>query len=178
MKNPELVIWVDDEDHELGRLGRDVVHDKSHLLLHREAMVILFANPEHTDFWLQQRSPNKKQYPNFWTLGVTCHVNSDDINATDPEGYLNAARREGPEELGISIANPEIVKKEIIETTVNRALAAIIVAECFSTPIPDGDEVVRVERFNKETLEDIRDKLTPGALHCLKIIGLIGEEHE
>lgn len=173
MSKEELVIWVDDEDYELGRLPRDVVHDQNHLLLHREVMVILFTNPEHTEFWLPLRSPSKEQYPDCWTLGVTCHVYSEDISVDDPEGYLSAAKREGLEELGITIIEPRVARKTIIETAVNRALAAIVVAECFVAPHPDGDEVVDVRKFDVNTVNQIRDKLTPGALFCLKQLELI-----
>lgn len=173
MNKEELVIWVDDEDHELGRLPRSVVHAKDHLLLHREAMVILFSNAAHTEFWLQLRSPTKEQYPNYWTLGVTCHVNSEDISADDPEGYLSAAKREGSEELGITINNSTVERKVVIETAINHALAAIVVAECLDVPKPDGDEVVEVRKFDVNSVNQIRDKLTPAALFCLKQLELI-----
>lgn len=55
----ELVVWVDQDDNELARLPRDVVHDKQGLLLHRETMELLFADPEHTKFWMQKRADNK-----------------------------------------------------------------------------------------------------------------------
>lgn len=175
MNSSELVIQVDENDHEVARVPRVVVHDVGNLLLHREGMLLLYANPEHTEFWLQKRSPDKEHFPSKWTLGVTFHVGVDDITEQDSCGYLTGAEREAREEVGVELLNLEIVKKTKIETAKNSAMAAIMVAETIGDPMPDGKEVTEVRKFDKVTVEEVLADLTPAALVCLKLLGIIEE---
>jgi|GEM_PF-2165330 len=173
MDTHEKVIWVDEQDKELGVVSRVEAHDENKLLIHRETMELLFADKTHTTFWLQKRSPKKDQYPGFWTLSVTCHVNPEDILPKDKLGYLTAGAREGREELGVEIINQQLVGVNLIETDVNRAMSGIIVAEYLGKIIINQEEIDEVKLFNKETVEEVVDKLTPAAkeiLHILKII--------
>ncbi len=178
MESNELVIQVDEDDREVAMVARKVAHDVSNLLLHREGMLLLYANPAHTEFWLQKRSPDKEHFPNKWTLGVTFHVDPEDVTSDDVWGYLTGASREAKEEVGVEIANLEIVIKTTIETAKNRAMVAIMVAEALNDPTPDTVEVSEVKRFNRESVMEVLPDLTPAALVCLKLLGIIEELHE
>lgn len=172
------MIWVDQDDNELARLPREVVHDKQKLLLHRETMELLFADKEHTQFWMQKRAESKEQYLGKWTMSVTCHVNGEDITPDDPLGYMGAGMREGLEELGVTVVKQELVAKQIITTPENEAIAGIITAEYEGIPKANLEEVSEIRLFTKETIGEIKDQLTPAALICLILLGIIQDEEK
>ena len=176
--NQELVIWVDEQDRELGKVERNKVHDPTNLLLHRETMELLFKDPGHIQFLMQKRSATKKQYPNLWTFTATCHVNPGDIGESDPEGYLTAGGREAGEEVGVKVVNQQLVTKKIIETDINRAMAGLIVGEYVGEPMVDPEEVSEVRVFTRETIGEIRDQLTPAAMICLVLLGILHDEEK
>lgn len=172
----ELVIWVDEQGAVLGNVLRTVAHDKSNLLIHRETMELLYTNPEHTKFLLQKRSQKKYQYPGYWTMSVTCHVNPEDVIETDPLGYLTAGVREGWEELGVHVTNQRLVGTLIVESDINRAMMGIVVGETTDETTVDPEEVSEVREFDLATIKEVRDRLTPGALKCLTYLGIFSEE--
>lgn len=169
----EQVIWVDENDRELGRVARKVAHDPKKLLVHRETMELIYVNKEHTKFWLQKRSEKKEQYPGYWTMSVTCHVNPEDITATDHLGYLTAGVREGMEEMGVIVINQKLMGVNLVETKVNRAMMGIVVAEGEGEVKIDTEEVEEARVFDRDTIAEVGDKLTPGAKACLKYLGII-----
>jgi isopentenyldiphosphate isomerase len=176
--SPEIVIWVDEQDRELGGVPRSLVHNKMNLMLHRETMELLYKDSEHTQFLMQKRSPNKRQYGGLWTLSATCHVNTDDLSEEDPEGYLTAGKREAKEEIGVKAINQQLVAKRVIETGINKAMVGVIEGEYEGEPEIDPKEVSEVRLFTRETIGEIKDQLTPAALTCLVLLGILQEEEK
>ena len=81
---------VDEHDAVVGsRPGTECVHKG---LLHR-AVLIFLTNPRG-EVYLQKRAGHLLFYPGYWSASVTGHVSSG-------ETYLQAAKREVKEELGI-----------------------------------------------------------------------------
>ena len=70
-------------------------------LLHR-AILVFLSNPQG-EVYLQKRANNLLFYPGHWSASVTGHVSSG-------ESYLQAAKREVKEELGIECELTELGK--------------------------------------------------------------------
>jgi isopentenyl-diphosphate delta-isomerase type 1 len=91
--NEEYLDVVDGNDEITGRERRSVIHEKG--LMHRSAQVLVFNS--RGEFFLQKRSDDKDEFPGLWDSSAAGHV--------DPgENYLQCARRELAEELGITDA--------------------------------------------------------------------------
>ncbi len=90
--NEELEIFdvVDENDSVLFQATRKKVHDNG--WLHRSVHILVF-NLEGKLF-LQKRSQNKDENPGYWDTSAAGHVNAG-------ESYLDCAKRELQEELGI-----------------------------------------------------------------------------
>ncbi len=81
---------VDENDRVVGRERRDFIHARG--LMHRSAQVLLFNSSG--ELFLQKRSQNKDEFPGLWDSSAAGHV--------DPgEDYIDCARRELAEELGV-----------------------------------------------------------------------------
>ena len=81
---------VDEHDRVVGRERRGVIHARG--LMHRSAQVLLFNSSG--ELFLQKRSQGKDEFPGLWDSSAAGHV--------DPgEDYIDCARRELAEELGI-----------------------------------------------------------------------------
>lgn len=94
----ELLDVVDENNNLTGKLeDKDIIHKKG--LWHRE-IAILIQN-EKGEYLIQKRSANKKQAPNKWCL-TAGHVDAG-------EEYIKAAIREAKEEIGINIAEEELI---------------------------------------------------------------------
>ena len=90
---------VDEHDAVIGSCPARECLDKG--LLHR-ALLVFLANP-HGEVYLQKRASNLLFYPGHWSASVTGHVSSG-------ETYLQAAKREVREELGIDCELTELGK--------------------------------------------------------------------
>jgi isopentenyldiphosphate isomerase len=88
----EIFDIVSEDDAVLGQAPRKLCHGNP-ALIHRAVHVLVF-NPAG-ELLLQQRSPNKDIQPGKWDTSVGGHL-------AVGESYLEAARREMAEELGIS----------------------------------------------------------------------------
>lgn len=86
----EMFDVVDENDRVLRAEPRDIVHVNN--LLHRAVHMLLFN--KHGELLLQKRSIWKDRNPGRWDSSAAGHVDSG-------ENYLEAARRELHEELGI-----------------------------------------------------------------------------
>ena len=87
---PEYLDVVSEDDVVVDRQSRQQCIDNG--LLHRAVVVFLKNNPRET--YLQKRSSSVLFYPGCWCASAGGHVSSG-------ERYLEAARRELREELGI-----------------------------------------------------------------------------
>lgn len=89
---PPLIQVVNENDEPVGGATKDEIHQKG--LLHR-IVYIMIEDPGHTKVLLQKRSKFVKTYPNCWDVSASGHVD-------EGEDYLEAAKRELQEELGVN----------------------------------------------------------------------------
>lgn len=173
MTSEEMIVQVDESDTLLGKIGRDQAHTQDKLMLHREVMCLLFNDDKQEQFLLQRRSKQKKQYPGMWTLSVTGHVNVVDLTTADKEGFLTAAKREVKEEIGVEANHLEIVGKLLHKTAENFAMMGIVIGEYKGEIEINPEEVSEVKLFDRESIVEIGDKLTPGAKACLEYLEIL-----
>lgn len=173
MSDQEWIVEVDQNDRVIGKIERNVAHERDSLHWHREVMLLLFTDRTHTKFLMQHRSLKKKQLPGFWTLSVTGHVDYRDINHQDYEGYLTAAKREGIEEIGVEPKELVLGGKILQHIPENWAVMGVVTGEFEGELKLDLNEVEEVGIFDKNSIMEISDKLTPGAKACLKYLNII-----
>ncbi len=173
MKDAEWIVEVDKNDNLIGKIEREVAHDKRSLHWHREVMTILFTDQTRSRFLMQHRSAKKKQLPGYWTLSVTGHVDFSDLSEEDREGYLTASFRETMEEIGVRAKKLSLVGKLPQQIKENWAVMGVVVGEFEGELKLDLNEVEEVGIFDKNSITEISDKLTPGAKACLKYLNII-----
>jgi len=86
----EMLDVVDEDDNVIAITTRGEIHAQG--LMHRAVHILVF-NSKH-ELFLQKRSMNKDEQPGKWDSSAAGHVDSG-------EAYLDCARREITEELGI-----------------------------------------------------------------------------
>ena len=91
----ELLDVVDENDTVIGVKTRGEIHARG--LMHRAVHILLF-NSKH-ELFLQKRSMSKDEQPGKWDSSAAGHVDSG-------EAYVDCARREIAEELGIVVEQP------------------------------------------------------------------------
>ena len=91
----ELLDVVDENDQVVGVKTRGEIHTEG--LMHRAVHILVF-NPRG-ELFLQKRSMLKDEQPGKWDTSAAGHVDSG-------EDYLDCARRELAEELGIVVGHP------------------------------------------------------------------------
>ena len=96
---PEFLDVVNDEDIVVDRQTRQKCVEQG--LLHRA--VVVFLKNHRGETYLQKRSGRVLFYPGYWCASAGGHVSSG-------ESYLEAARRETREELGIECHLTELGK--------------------------------------------------------------------
>lgn len=82
---------VDENDEVVGRERRGFVHARG--LMHRSAQVLVFNSKG--ELFLQKRSVHKDEFPGLWDSSAAGHLDAG-------EDYIDCARRELAEELGIT----------------------------------------------------------------------------
>lgn len=169
----EWLVEVNDQDEVIGRVLRDEAHREQNLRLHREVMLLLFIDESHQKFVLQHRSMKKKQLPGLWTLSATGHVDYADISENDVEGYLTAAIREAEEEIGVIPAKLEFKGRFIQRISQNWSMMGVVIGQYSGEMKLDSEEVEEARVFDKSDIDDVFDKLTPGARACLKYLKLL-----
>ncbi|MBP9670433.1 NUDIX domain-containing protein [Candidatus Woesebacteria bacterium] len=175
MKNEEWIVEVDEQSNLVGKIDREIAHNLSNLKIHREVMCVFYTDSSHKSFVMQHRSMLKKQLPGMWTLSVTGHVDFEDLTENDPDGYLTAAKREAKEEIGVEVKNLQLMGTILQKLPMNIAMMGIVVGEYDGKIKLDTEEVSEVKIYNKESVLEISDKLTPGAKACLEYLGLISK---
>ena len=86
----ELLDVVDEDDNVITTTTRGEIHARG--LMHRAVHVLVFNSKD--ELFLQKRSMSKDEQPGKWDSSAAGHVDSG-------EAYLDCARREISEELGI-----------------------------------------------------------------------------
>ncbi len=131
----ELLPVVDQHDRQVDVLPREEVHRRG--LLHRAVHVLVFDQEDR--LYLQLRSQNKDTHPGKWTSSASGHV--------DPgESYLQAARRELAEELGLELELSPLGFIPACPATENE-FSQVYVARTGEPPRPAPAEIARGEFF-------------------------------
>jgi len=156
----ELFIVVDAKDHFLEYQTRSACHHNKNLI-HRVVNIAIFN--DKNEVLLQKRSQNKDLYPGFYTLSASGHVSRG-------ETYSQAAKRELKEELGINIPLRR-VKKYLNKTTKESEMVVVFKGFYQGEFKIDKKEIETVGFYNREAVEKMQLKLTPGAIKSLQIIG-------
>lgn len=160
----ELVPVVDLNDNIIEYKPRSVVHNPANLLLHRVIHVVVFNSKG--EFLLQKRSLEKEQFPGLWTSSASGHI----AKGQTPK---EAAIRELEEEVGLVDVRLEFVDKFILETDVDREFSWVYKTISDDTIEKDGVEVEEVKFFNRETILEIKNDLTPFGKEVLKLLKLL-----
>jgi isopentenyl-diphosphate delta-isomerase type 1 len=91
----ELLDVVDEDDNVIAVTTRGEIHARG--LMHRAVHILVFNSKD--ELFLQKRSMSKDEQPGKWDSSAAGHVDSG-------EAYLDCARREIAEELGIVAEQP------------------------------------------------------------------------
>jgi len=157
----ELFYLVDEHDNVLGSVARKKAHAEK--LNHRSIYIIVKNSKDQILF--QKRSSKKDTHPYLWTLSVGGHV-------AYPETYLEAAKKELKEELGINLPLKFIKKIYLNEP---REFCHAYLAKTDKTPTKfDKDEISQVKWVDIKELNNFikRNKITPASKQALKDIKL------
>lgn len=155
----ELVVLVDEQNHELGTMPKEGLHTKN-TPLHRAFSLFLFNSKG--ELLVTRRALSKKAFPGYWSNTVCGHLGPG-------ESVVDAAKRRLNEELGIS--NKEL--RDIKEVApyryrfadsngiVENEICPVLVAHADVDPKPKKGEVeewkwIKWEEFLREM------KLNPG----------------
>jgi isopentenyl-diphosphate delta-isomerase type 1 len=91
----EILDVVDENDNVIAQKTRGKIHAEG--LMHRAVHILVFNS--QGELFLQKRSMSKDEQPGKWDSSAAGHVDSG-------EAYLDCARREITEELGILVERP------------------------------------------------------------------------
>jgi 16S rRNA (adenine1518-N6/adenine1519-N6)-dimethyltransferase len=123
---------VDLDDHVIGRVRRgDAHHDPA--IIHRSVQIIVFTSDER--ILLQRRAATKDLFPGYLCASASGHVMAGD-------NYMETARRELIEELGVETAT-QYIGKALVSSEMETEITALFVACCdgpfaFSPSETDG----------------------------------------
>ena len=132
----EMLPVVDRHDRQVGLAPRGEIHRRG--LLHRAVHVLVFD--QEGRLYLQLRSQNKDTHPGKWTSSASGHV--------DPgESYLQAARRELAEELGLELELTPLGYIPACPATENE-FSQVYRALATEPPRPDPQEIARGRFFS------------------------------
>jgi len=161
----ESLIVVNKKDEVVASLARSLCHQAPYPI-HREIFVLLYS-PEG-GVWMQKRSRRKQQYPGYWTVTASGHVEKG-------ESYVQAARRELEEELGV---RTELTRgmKWLHEREDNRAIIQVFTGEYDGKFALDLGEVAEIRKFKRGEIEQVKEKLTKAARECLMMLKLLEEK--
>lgn len=154
------VIWVDEQDAVLGEVTRQKAHEEG--LLHR--LVAIYLLNDKNDILVHERTKD----------GHLDHSSAGHVDVG--ESYLEAAKRELEEELGVAGAELQEIGVAKSKDTWETGSCSVIfrVFICWAAPITlKADEVKSVYWADpKEVLEDMRahpEKYTNGFKNTLKL---------
>ncbi len=144
----EYIDVVNERDDVISRTSHDDIY--KYKLTHRIVHVLIFN--DEGKMAIQLRSAQKSYMPLHWSTAVGGHVQSG-------ENYLEAAKREAQEEIGIE-SDLELLFKDyyIGEQKINKFLA--IYKTIYNGPFElNSEEVDKVEFF---TIEEIKGMVKKG----------------
>lgn len=165
-RDEEMVDIINDNDEVVGRstINEAYREHTPHRIVH-----VLIFNPAG-DMALQLRSKTKSFCPNHWSTTAAGHVDSG-------ETYLEAARRETIEEVGIDVSLTEIGKHWYINGFDKKSLT--IFRGTFEGPFHvNPAEVQRVEFFSPAQIANMianQEPMHPELLFLLQRLGSLYE---
>lgn len=152
-KQDELFVVVDRKDRIVGfRTRFDCHHNKK--LIHRAIGIVIFNSKG--EILLQKRSKYKDLHPGYYTVSASGHVGKG-------ETYLQAAKRELLEELGVRIPLKK-GGKHIAKIKEETEMDCFFTAQYDGPFYPSKDEVEKVEFVKISQLKSLIPKLTPMAI--------------
>ncbi len=126
----EILPVCDFDDRVTGTATRREIHEQN--LIHRAVHVVLIGRKG--GIVLQKRGMAKDRYPGWWDVSVGGHVGVG-------ESYVEAARREIGEEMGISGADPQLVGIHAPADWNGWEHIHVFFARIDRDPIPAADEI-------------------------------------
>lgn len=154
----EIITIVDEKNLVLGSAPRHIMREKG--LIHRASYIFVF-NPEQ-DLFVQKRTKTKDIYPGYWDVAAGGVVLAN-------ESYLESARQELAEELGIEGIELTHHFNYFFENSVNRVWGAIYTC-CHSGPFTLQAEEIEEGKFMSLTAVDAlstEEPFTPDGLLIL-----------
>lgn len=161
------IIYVDKEDNIIGVGPQREAHEKG--IIHRVIRVYLYNSKG--ELLIQKRGDHLRTNPGKWNESVAGHVD-------EGESYLEAAKREMEEEIGVHGIELKELKKiysEEIEENKRKRFTTLYTAVYDGEVHPDFDEVSEVkwilpEELRRE-LKDNSEKFTEGSRICFAALG-------
>jgi isopentenyldiphosphate isomerase len=146
----EILPVCDEDDRVVGQATRREIHERN--LIHRAIHVVLIDGEGRV--CLQKRSAAKDRYPGWWDVSVGGHVGVG-------ERYVDAARREMAEEMGIHSGEPVFVAA--LSPGAHNGWEHIHLFSCAidHDVVPDPDEVIDWEWIEPEELFRRAAMMTP-----------------
>lgn len=160
-KISNLHIEVDKNDKKIGlRPRRDFIGGK---YIHRSSHLLLFN--EKNELLIYKRHPNKKWYPNLYSMSVD--------ETLENETYEECAKRGIKEELGITLPIKKLFKFKLFDIGINKEFLMIYKAKTNKKIKVTEKESIAQEWISLNKLKkDIKhnpDKYTPQLKKCMKI---------
>lgn len=146
----EYLDIIDDEDIVIGSAPYSEVHAKN--LRHR--IVHVFVINKKQEFLLQLRSQKKSTYPGFWTMSIGGHVSAG-------EDYIDAAIREGKEELGLIFPQNDLTfhgKESYVNDVGHKIYYQTFSLKSNGPFTPSEEEVERIEFFSLPAIHEMVEK--------------------
>jgi len=156
-------LWsVDDQDRPRGPVARDTAHVQK--VLHRSGVVLLLSIAG--DIYLTKRAPSKALFPDRFDTSASFHVSYI-------ESYVEAARRELLEELGLDVPLSELGKFRHDDPPEHQ-FVTVFKAYYHGEPIQLDPAEASSGRFysRSEAIEIARNQhCTPWLRHALHFVG-------
>ena len=139
----ELLDVVNDNDEVITVKRRGDIHAQG--LMHRAVHILLFNS--RGELFLQKRSLSKDEQPGKWDSSAAGHVDSG-------EDYLDCARREIGEELGIVVDRPLQALFKLPASTRTGNEHCMVYQYCFDGPLVlQADEIDDGEWVDAATMD-------------------------
>jgi isopentenyldiphosphate isomerase len=110
----EMMAVVDEKDRTIGKMDRDSIMKKN--LIHRGTAIFVFNSKGH--ILVHQRNWNKKYYPGFYDAIIGGGLRFG-------ETYLQGAKREVEEEIGVKDAKLKFLFKNRFRNEIDNNFAAV-----------------------------------------------------
>ena len=163
----EMLILVDENDNQIGTMGKMEVHRKG--LLHRAFSVFIIN--EKNELLLQQRAFSKYHSPGLWTNTCCSHQR-------DGESNINAGMRRLKEEMGFSSElreiNSFIYKVKFDNGLIEHELDYILVGEYENDVEPNSQEV---DDWKWIDLDEINDDIKTNPEEYTEWFKIIMDNH-